>query len=99
MTEEQLARVCILDLARERGPGKTFCPSEVARRMAPDNWRAYLVTVREVAIVMEQEGILRWTQKDQRIDPRRAVGPVRFQLSRAEPPPRAEVERAGADPS
>jgi len=65
----------LLDLAHQRGVGKTFCPSEAARRLAED-WRPLMPEVRRVA----KEVSLRATQKGQAVDPVDAKGPIRLGL-------------------
>lgn len=61
-------------LARERGGGKTFCPSEAAKRLA-DDWRPLMDDVRRVAGTTD--GIVA-TQKGERVDPVAARGPIRL---------------------
>ena len=50
----------LLDLAHQRGVGKTFCPSEAARRLS-DDWRPLMPEVRRVAakldLVASQKGV------------------------------------------
>jgi hypothetical protein len=48
-------RQSILELTKLRGPEKTICPSEVARKLDADNWRAMMNDVRSEAIRLEQE--------------------------------------------
>lgn len=62
-------------LATARGPGKTFCPSEAARRLAAD-WRPLMTDVRRVAADLP----LVATQKGRPVDARLAKGPVRLGL-------------------
>ena len=62
-------------LAQRRGPGKTFCPSEVARAVAED-WRPLMPAVRRVAAELP----LSATQTGQPVDPRDARGPIRLGL-------------------
>ena len=73
----------LIDFVARRGLQKSCCPSEVARGWAvllaePDNWRAWMEPVREVARAAEQQGRLEWLQKGQRIDPLSHKGPVRL---------------------
>ncbi|MDJ0637555.1 MAG: DUF3253 domain-containing protein [Paracoccaceae bacterium] len=70
--DTDIARV-LLELARERGAGKTFCPSEAARRLS-DNWRPLMPEVRRVAATLA----LVATQKGQPVDPLIAKGPIRL---------------------
>ncbi|RDC71159.1 DUF3253 domain-containing protein [Rhodovulum sp. 12E13] len=67
------------DLARRRGPGKTFCPSEAARALA-DDWRPLMPGVRRVAGEMRRRGELRATRKGAPVDPETAAGPIRLGL-------------------
>ena len=65
----------LLDLAHQRGVGKTFCPSEAARRMS-DDWRPLMPEVRRVAAMLD----LQATQKGMPVDPVTAKGPIRLGL-------------------
>ena len=66
-------------LLAARGPGKTICPSEVARVMAGDgDFRPHMHEVRGVAAAMADRGELVVTQKGEPVDPRSARGPVRL---------------------
>lgn len=57
----------IMEYAVKRGVEKTFCPSEVARELFPENWCEKMEMVREVAddlvqenkIVVLQNGVIR----------------------------------------
>ena len=60
----------MLTLLRHREPGKSICPSEAARVVgSPDNWRAMMPIVREVAVGLANENILTITRGDQLLDP------------------------------
>ena len=65
----------LLDLAHQRGVGKTFCPSEAARRLS-DDWRPLMPEVRRVAARLD----LQATQKGAPVDPVTAKGPIRLGL-------------------
>ncbi len=65
----------LLDLAHQRGVGKTFCPSEAARRLS-DDWRSLMPEVRRVAATLP----LVATQKGDAVDPVEAKGPIRLGL-------------------
>jgi hypothetical protein len=69
-------RATILDLALQRGRGKSLCPSEVARALAPD-WRPLMAEVRAVAAAMPE---IVATQNGQEVDPLTARGPIRLRL-------------------
>ena len=63
--------------AAESGNLATFCPSEVARALAPD-WRLLMPMIREVAAVLIAEGRLRCTQRGVVVDPLKTRGPIRL---------------------
>ena len=71
----------LLAKAAERGPGKTFCPSEVARGLAAD-WRPLMPEVREVAARLAGAGRLAVTRGGAPVDPRAPGGPIRLGLPR-----------------
>lgn len=48
----------ILRIANEKGSGKLFYPSEVARELDPENWVKQLAQVELVAESLIQEGVL-----------------------------------------
>jgi len=75
----------ILDLARARGPGKTVCPSEAARRLAagdpdPAAWRALMPAVRAAAARLQARGLIAVTQRGRAVDSLAAKGPIRLGL-------------------
>lgn len=73
----EIARQC-----QTRGEGKTICPSEVARALAPDEeeWRALMPDIRRIAGQMAEQGIIQITKKGQAIDRREISGPIRLGL-------------------
>lgn len=74
-----------------RGPGKSICPSEVARAQAPANWRAHMPAVRDAARQLARDGRLRVTQGQRDLDPAEAwTGPIRLRLPRT---PRCDSPR------
>ena len=76
-------REAILALARERGPGRTACPSEVARRLDPEGWRELTPAVREAAGTLAASGRIEVSQKGQAVDAASARGPIRLGLPAA----------------
>ncbi|MEM9710006.1 MAG: DUF3253 domain-containing protein [Pseudomonadota bacterium] len=72
---DEAIAAALMDLAMERGAGKTFCPSEVARILAAD-WRLLMPEVRRVAADLP----LAATQKGVSVDPVTAKGPIRLGL-------------------
>jgi hypothetical protein len=67
----------VLDLLATRGPGKTICPSEVARRLGGDHWRPWMEPVRETVNALAASGSVEVTQHGQVVDPTTARGPIR----------------------
>lgn len=56
---EEAITESILRLVAARGPGKTVCPSEVARELGgphPENWSPLMQPVRRVAVRMTKAG-------------------------------------------
>lgn len=83
----------ILALLAERGPGKTICPSEAARAVAPTTedghealtWRALMEPARRAAARLAGAGQIEVTQRGEVVDMQTAQGPVRLRL-RSEAP-------------
>jgi hypothetical protein len=70
-------------LLRARGAGKSICPSEVARALAPNAFHALMPEVRSVAARMARANEIVVTQRGRRVvDVEHARGPIR--LARAE---------------
>lgn len=60
-----------------RGPGRTICPSDVARALSPD-WRVLMPDVRRVAASLP---CVVATQKGRPVDADAARGPIRLGLA------------------
>ena len=69
-------------LCEARGPGKTVCPSEVARGLEADEaaWRALMPGVRELA----REGRIAVYRKGRALRDPGAGGPIRLGLPRGQ---------------
>ena len=63
-----------------RGPAKTICPSEVARKLFPEDWRSQMEAVRVEAKKLVEEGKLLITQKGEVVDPETFKGAIRLKL-------------------
>jgi hypothetical protein len=70
----------ILTLLAKRARGATICPSEVARAVAPDDWRPLMEPVREAARRLVASGKLHITQGGHVVDPSTARGAIRLKL-------------------
>ena len=71
-------RAAVLDLLARRGPGKTACPSEVARALAGpgEDWRAQMEGVHTAVDELVAEGRIALSWQKERL-PRRS-GPYRI---------------------
>lgn len=77
----QRLRATILQLAGERGPDKTICPSDAARAIGGDGWRDLMDDARDVARALAREGLVDITQKGDVLDPDAAFrGPIRIRI-------------------
>ena len=87
-TEEPVSDVeiasVLMGLLKERGFGKTICPSEVARKISQQEliWRSLMPRVKKVAIALAEGGVILVSQKGRRVDLRQTRGPVRLSLMR-----------------
>jgi hypothetical protein len=75
-----LLRQAILAAAHRRGAGRTLCPSEVARALAPDDWRALMPALRAAAAALAASGQIVVTQRGRPVDAATARGPIRLGL-------------------
>jgi len=73
-------RALILELLRAREPGKTICPSDAARALAGDGFRAHMDGARRAAAQLVDDGLIEVTQRGEVIDIARARGPIRLRL-------------------
>jgi hypothetical protein len=95
----------ILRHVQARGPGKSICPSEVARAYAeqrrkptdpPDLWRSYMNPVRQQAKALARQGHIAILRKGRAVDPHAPIkGVIRLALPQAEEVPEAGVPEAG----
>jgi len=70
----------ILSIATQRGAEKSTCPSEIARKLFPDNWRKHMKEVVDGAIDLHNQGKVVITQKGVPIDVNHIKGPVRIKI-------------------
>lgn len=69
----------ILRRVAERGPGKSICPSEVARALAED-WRPLMGPVRQAAFALARAGQLEVLRKGRPVSPEDARGVIRLRV-------------------
>jgi hypothetical protein len=77
-TDQDIEAV-IVALVEERGAGKSVCPSEAARALAPA-WQPLMGPVRRVAVQMAKAGRIHILRKGKPIDPAETRGVIRLRL-------------------
>ncbi len=70
----------ILALLSLRAPGKTICPSEVARRLGGANWRHLMEPVRQAAWHLADLGQVVVLKSGRPVARDAALGPIRIAL-------------------
>lgn len=65
-----------------RARSSSICPSDVARELAPDDWRPLMEPVRRAARRLVDRGEVEITQAGSVVDPSTAKGPIRIRLPR-----------------
>ncbi|MCB9870983.1 MAG: DUF2256 and DUF3253 domain-containing protein [Planctomycetes bacterium] len=68
----------ILSLLATRSGAATVCPSEVARRERPDDWRGCMEAVRRAARRLVGQGEIEVVQGGRVVDAATARGPIRL---------------------
>lgn len=58
--------------------GKTICPSDAARVVGGEHWRAVMPVARDVATELHDAEVVEVRQGGERVDPREARGPLRI---------------------
>lgn len=79
---EQPLKSAILDLARQRGPAKSICPSDAARAVGGDDWPDLMEDARSAARELARAGEVEITQKGEVLDPdAQWRGPIRIRAT------------------
>lgn len=86
-TSKSQIEATIRRLLRERGTGKTICPSEVARALAPDDFQPLMPRVREIATELVDAREIVVMQRGKVVDVRTAKGPIRLATAMLREPP------------
>lgn len=85
MQDQQRAiEAAILELLKTRKPGASICPSEAARAVFDEGWRAQMPQVREVANGMAAQGRIEICHKGMVVDPTTATGPIRLRTPKSQ---------------
>lgn len=71
----------ILRQTAERGPEKSICPSEVARTLAPEDWRRHMTAVRGVAASLSAEGAVEILRKGKPVPAEAMHGVIRLRAA------------------
>jgi len=62
------------------GPGKSICPSEVARALLPEKWQPLMTPVRQAAVALMREGQIEVLRKGKPVEPGEVRGVIRLRL-------------------
>ena len=77
-SQDSALEATILELLAKRGAGKTICPSEAARTVAPEAWEPLMAPARAAARRLAAAGKIVITQGGHPVDPSHAKGPIRL---------------------
>lgn len=72
----------IRELLYARSADSSICPSDVARAIAPDEWRPLMEPVRQAARRLVEAGEVEITQRGAVVDPDSVRGPIRIRRVR-----------------
>lgn len=75
---DQALERAITDLLDARRAGATICPSEAARAVDADEWRALMEPARRAARRLVEAGRVEITQGGRVVDPTTVKGPIRI---------------------
>lgn len=78
MTDGAHLEDSILELLARRRRGLSICPSEVARALAPDDWRPLMSAIREAADRLAARGAVEVVQRGLPVIATTARGPIRI---------------------
>lgn len=71
----------MLQIAAERGPEKSLCPTDVARAVSAEDWRLLLGAVRKVAADLARQGKIEILRKGKPINPDEMRGVIRLRAT------------------
>ncbi|MEL7337563.1 MAG: DUF3253 domain-containing protein, partial [Planctomycetota bacterium] len=91
-----IIRSSILQIAFERGPDKTLCPSEVARQLTAGtdtDPQTLMPAIRSAAAALWDQGKIRVLQKGQIVGINHVRGPIRLQIHKDPRPDRMPIDQ------
>ena len=77
MPDSEAIAQAILRQPAARGPGKSICPSEVARELGGEAWRSLMTPVRQAAIRLARAGQVLVLRKGKPVPPEGVKGVIR----------------------
>ena len=81
MVSKDSIKTAIMKFAVKRGRDKSFCPSEVARYLEPEDWRPLMPEIRSVADSLVDQNFIDVLQKGKVIENvSQAIGPIRLKI-------------------
>lgn len=83
----------IFEKLSTREPGKSICPSEVAKDLQPEQWQRMMPKVRTVALGLMRQGRLTITKKGKAVDPETFKGVIRLRLPTEQETAEAQARR------
>ena len=75
----------ILRQTEARGVGSSICPSEVARALAPDDWRPLMTPVRQAAAALSDAGRVLILRKGKPVPAAQMRGVIRLGTAGKDP--------------
>ena len=78
VTAHEAIDEAIRALLEQRAPDATICPSEAARAIGGEDWRAWMDPARAAARRLVARGEVVITQRGRIVDPATAKGPIRI---------------------
>ncbi len=76
------AEAAILRLTSERGPDKSICPTDAARLLGGEQWRAQLGRVRAAAVSLARAGRIEILRKGRPVELHAVRGVIRLRIAR-----------------
>ena len=77
---ENIIEKVMMEMLTKRGRQKTCCPSEVARKVCPEDWRRVMEDTRDVARRMADCGLIDICQRGEVVTGTQWKGPIRLRL-------------------